>query len=391
MAPKKSEEIANHVSGQSNMPLSKVAHALERDVLVQEMRTHVKDGLSETEAKKRLEEFGRNELDNEPGIQPLKILITQGITTFRPELNFAADQEACNAIILVLIISMAVSFAFKSWIEGGVIAAVICLNIVVGFIQEYRAGKTLDSLRQLSSPTANIIRDDNSRIIPTAEMVPGDMVELKTGDTVPADLRLLESFNFETDEALLTGESLPVPKDEEAIFDEHTAPGDRLNVAYCSSTVTKGRARGIAYATGMRTEIGAIAAALRKGDWKFRPDKRYEGGSASPFRYAQSWSLIAVDAVGRFLGVNIGTPLQKTLSRLAVLLFGTAVLCAIIVMAANKFSNNAHVVVYAVATGISMLPASLVVVLTISMAIGTRRMVERNVIVSRYIRNNPNC
>jgi P-type Na+/K+ transporter len=285
-------------------------------------------------------------------------------------------------MMLVLIIAMIVSFAIKSWIEAGVIAAVIGLNIVIGFIQEYKAGKTMDSLRSLSSPTANVVRDGDSRVIPTAEMVPGDMVELKTGDTVPADLRLLDSINFETDEALLTGESLPVLKDEEAVFDEDTGPGDRLNVAYSSSTVTKGRARGIAYATGMKTEIGAIAAALRKGDSKVRPVKRREDGSAHPFRYAQSWSLTAADAVGRFLGVNVGTPLQKKLSRLAMLLFGIAIVCAIIVMAANWFSNNAEVIIYAVATGISMLPASLIVVLTIAMAVGTRRMVERHVIVS---------
>jgi P-type Na+/K+ transporter len=285
-------------------------------------------------------------------------------------------------MILVLIIAMIVSFAIKSWIEAGVIAAVIGLNILIGFIQEFKAGKTMDSLRSLSSPTANVIRDGDAKVIPTAEMVPGDMVELKTGDTVPADLRLLESINFETDEALLTGESLPVLKDEEATFPEDTGPGDRLNIAYSSSTVTKGRARGIAYATAMKTEIGAIAAALRKGDSKVRPVKRRDDGSAHPFRYAQSWSLTATDAIGRFLGVNVGTPLQKKLSRLAMLLFGIAIVCAIIVMAANYFSNNPEVIIYAVATGISMLPASLIVVLTIAMAVGTRRMVERNVIVS---------
>jgi P-type Na+/K+ transporter len=291
-------------------------------------------------------------------------------------------------MILVLIISMTVSFAIKSWIEAGVIAAVISLNIVVGFIQEYRAGKTMDSLRSLSSPTANVIRDGNAIVIPTAELVPGDMVELKTGDTIPADIRLLESINFETDEALLTGESLPVLKNEETIFLEDTGPGDRLNIAYSSSTVTKGRARGIAYATGMKTEIGAIAAALRMGDSKIRPIKRREDGTAHPFRYAQSWSLTAADAIGRFLGVNVGTPLQKKLSRLAMLLFGIAIVCAIIVMAANRFSSNTEVIIYAVATGVSMLPVSLIVVLTITMAVGTKRMVERHVIVSEALDPN---
>ncbi|OMP83032.1 Sodium transport ATPase 5 [Diplodia seriata] len=276
---------------------------------------------------------------------------------------------------------MAVSFAIQSWIEGGVIAAIIILNIVVGFLQEFQAEKTMDSLRSLSSPTANTVRDGKNLTVPTAEIVPGDMVEMKTGDTVPADVRLVEAVNFETDEALLTGESLPVRKDADATFGDDTGPGDRLNVAFGSSTVTKGRARGIVFATGMYTEIGSIAAALRAKGSKRRPVKRNSKGKAGPHRYAQAYAMSGFDALGRFLGVNVGTPLQKKLSWLAVLLFGIAVVCAIIVLAANEFSNEKEVIIYAVATGLSMIPASLIVVLTITMAAGTKRMVERNVIV----------
>lgn len=112
-----------------------------------------------------------------------------------------------------------------------------------------------------------------------------------------------------------------------------------------------------------------------------RPVKRNDKGKAGPHRYAQAWSLTTTDAIGRFLGVNVGTPLQKKLSRLAVLLFWIAVVCAIIVLAANGFSNEQEVIIYAVATGLSMIPASLIVVLTITMAAGTKRMVERHVIV----------
>ncbi|MCJ1285291.1 hypothetical protein MMC26_004631 [Xylographa opegraphella] len=278
---------------------------------------------------------------------------------------------------------MAVSFGIHSYIEGGVISAVILLNIVVGFFQEYSAEKTMNSLRSLSSPTASTVRNGKTEVVPTAEVVPGDIVELKTGDTVPADIRLLEAVNFDCDEALLTGESLPVQKNAEVTFDADTGLGDRLNIAFSSTTVSRGRARGVVFATGMKTEIGSIAAALRaKGD-RIRPVKRKPDGSARPHRYAQAWGLTAGDSIGHFLGVNVGTPLQRKLSKLALLLFGIAVVCAIIVLGANKFSNDPDVIIYAVATGLSMIPACLVVVLTITMAAGTKRMVQRQVIVRK--------
>jgi len=276
---------------------------------------------------------------------------------------------------------MAASFGIQSWIEGGVVAAVIILNIVVGFFQEFQAAKTMDSLRSLSSPTAHAVRGGNNETVVTAEIVPGDMVELKTGDTIPADIRLVEAVNFETNEALLTGESLPVRKDVAAIFAEDTGPGDRLNVAYSSSTVTKGRARGIVFATGMYTEIGQIAAALRGKSSRRREPKRRADGTTHIGRWMEAWTLTFSDAVGRFLGVNVGTPLQRKLSKLAILLLGTAIICAIIVLGANEFSAKREVIIYAVATGLSMIPASLIVVLTITMAAGTKRMVQRHVIV----------
>ncbi len=154
-----------------------------------------------------------------------------------------------------------------------------------------------------------------------------------------------------------------------------------MNIAYSSSTVTKGRARGVIFATGMYTEIGSIASSLRQTGSRVKPVKRKPDGTAKPHRYAQAWSLTAANIVANFLGINIGTPLQKKLARLAILLFGVAVVCAIIVLAANSFSNNKEVIIYAVATGLSMIPASLTVVLTITMSAGTKRMVQRNVIV----------
>ncbi|KAL8676901.1 MAG: hypothetical protein Q9186_006631 [Xanthomendoza sp. 1 TL-2023] len=321
------KKLEDHVSGQANKPLSLPPHALTHTAVAEELEANKQDGLTVQHAQARLDEYGRNELDDGPGVQPIKILIHQ----------------VANAMMLVLILAMAVSFGISSYIEGGVILAVIILNIVVGAFQEFSAEKTMDSLRSLSSPTAVAVRAGNTQVVPTAEIVPGDTIELKTGDTVPADLRLFEAMNFETDEALLTGESLPVQKDADAVFDPDTGVGDRLNVAFSSSTVTKGRARGIVFATGMSTEIGIIATALRATGKKTRAVKRKPDGSAKPYRYAQAWGLTAGDFIGHFLGVNVGTPLQR------------------------KF----------------MIPACLVVVLTITMAAGTKRMVQRHVIVRK--------
>ena len=295
---------------------------------------------------------------------------------------------------------MAVSFGIGSYIEGGVVSAVIALNIIVGFFQEFSAEKTMNSLRSLSSPTATVIRDGETTVVPTAQLVYGDLVEVKVGDTIPADIRLVtldmlcsktsltsaslvEAMNFESDEALLTGESLPVQKEANSTSPADTGPGDRLNVIYSSSTVTKGRGRGIVFATGMTTEIGSIAAALRGDKSKRRHVKRKPDGTAKPHRYVEAGALTIGDSIGKFLGVNVGTPLQRKLSKLAMLLLGIAILCAIIVLGANKFSDNREVIIYAVATGLSMIPASLIVVLTITMAAGTKRMVKRNVVVRK--------
>lgn len=165
--------METHVSGQCNRPLTKPAHALQRDDLAQQLNADIENGLTAAEARQRLNDYGRNELDDGPGVQPFKILLRQ----------------VANAMMLVLIMAMVVSFAIKSWIEGGVITAVIVLNIVVGFFQEFQAEKTMDSLRSLSSPTANAVRDGSTINVPTAELTIGDLVELKVGDTVPADIR----------------------------------------------------------------------------------------------------------------------------------------------------------------------------------------------------------
>ena len=162
-----------HVSGQSNKPLSKPSHALSFDQVKEEIGANLLNGLTDGAAKERLTEYGTNDLGESEGVQPLKIVVAQ----------------IANAMTMVLILAMAVSFGIESFIEGGVITFVIMLNVVVGFFQEYSAEKTMDSLRSLSSPTATVVRDGDAKVVPSGEVVPGDLVEVKTGDTIPADLR----------------------------------------------------------------------------------------------------------------------------------------------------------------------------------------------------------
>lgn len=138
-----------------------------------ELKIETWNGLNDAEAKRRLDDYGPNELGKMESVSPITILIAQ----------------VANTMTLVLVLAMAVSFGIKSWIEGGVVTAVILLNIKVGFLQEWSAEKTMDSLRSLSSPTARLVRGSQQVTVPLAEVVPGDVIEVKTGDTVPADIR----------------------------------------------------------------------------------------------------------------------------------------------------------------------------------------------------------
>ena len=246
---------------------------------------------------------------------------------------------------------MALSYGVTDYIEGGVITAVIFLNVLIGFFQEYQAEKKMDSLRALSSPTANVLRDGSIASVPSPEVVPGDIVLIKTGDTVPADLRLFEVMNLECDEKILTGEAMPVAKDPEMDFSEQdelqTGIGDRLNMAYSSSTVTKGRGRGIVVFTGMNTEIGRIAESMQGK--KRRPGRSMskKHGKLQP---AKGLALRTWDGIGKFLGLTEGTPLQIKLSKLAYALFGIAILLAIIVFGVNRFNVTNEVAIYAIST-----------------------------------------
>ncbi|GJC78905.1 calcium-transporting ATPase 3 [Colletotrichum liriopes] len=364
---KKADSFQEHVSGQSNKPLSRPPHALEVSQVIKELQVNTIQGLDTEEATRRLTELGRNELQQQKGVQPLKIFF----------------EQIFNAMTLVLLLALGASFGIQAWIEGGILGGIIVLNIFIGFFQTLQAEKTINSLKSLGKPTCNVFRAGKTMEIQTAEVVPGDIVDLNTGDSVPADIRLIEAVNLEADEALLTGESAPVSKIPNSTFDEDIGPGDRLNVVYSSTVITKGRGRGVVFATGMSTEIGLIAGALNGGSREkaLSQVQRNEDGSASMLAHLSAGYMVVRAWIGEFLGLTVGTPLQKKLSQLFLWLFLFAIICAIVVLGANKFDSRKDVIIYAVTTAIGTIPVSLLLVLTVTMAAGTKKMLERHVIV----------
>lgn len=278
---------------------------------------------------------------------------------------------------------MALAYGVEDFIEGAVITGVIVLNVSIGFYQEFQAEKKMDALRSLSSPSANVVRNGNEETIASGEVVPGDIVSIKMGDTVPADVRLFEVMNLECDEAILTGEALPVAKEVE-FETKHGAKedlglGDRLNICYSSSTVTKGRGRGIVVYTGMSTAIGGIAASMQKT--RRKPNRSMSRKKYGPMQPVKGGALRVWDGVLKFLGLTGGTPLQIKLSKLAYALFGCALLLAIIVFGVNRFNVTNEVAIYAISTGIAIIPESLIAVLTITMVVGMTQMRKRKVVV----------
>ncbi|KAH9904054.1 potassium/sodium eff [Xylariomycetidae sp. FL2044] len=320
-------------------------------------------GLSSVQVGHLQQKYPPNELDVGGAIPWYKIFLKQ----------------LFNAMILVLLFAMALSFGVQDWVEGSVLLFVIVLNVSIGFFQEYGAEKKMDALRALSSPSAQVLRDGRTQVIPNSEVVPGDIVVLKMGDTVPADLRLFEAMNLAADEQSLTGESIPVEKIVEHLEDPELGIGDRVNIAYGTTTIRKGRGRGIVIATGMATEVGKIAASTSK-------KRRKAGRSLNYKKYGKRQPIIGItkrtyDFIGKFLGLTEGTPLQRKLSKLAYILFGCALLLAVIVFAVNKFSVPKEVAIYAISTGIAIIPESLVAVLTITMVVAVTVMRKANVVV----------
>ncbi|KAK4183988.1 putative type IID cation-transporting ATPase [Podospora australis] len=334
------------------------AHTLTVPDVVALLETNSENGVDTAEAARRLEQYGPNAVKGASGLSAWTILLRQ----------------VSNSLTLVLVATMILSFAIADHIEGGVIAAVILLNIVVGYVQDSRAEATIQALYALSAPTCKVVRSGTTESIPAADLVPGDLVQLGVGDVVPADLRLITSLNLSTDESSLTGESLPVSKHAEVLLKDAGVPlGDRINMVYSSCKVTRGRAMGIVVATGMSTEVGKIAGLLRTG----RNDTASKDASL-----LEKLRVRTVNFGRVLLGLN-GTPLQVTLSKFALLLFGLAILLALIVFSTAKFKVTDEVLIYGICVAVAVIPESLIAVLTIATALGTRAMSKGNVVIRK--------
>jgi Ca2+-transporting ATPase len=306
-------------------------HTLSVDQAFQELRG-LPGGLSNTEAAERIREYGPNELQAAHRVSPWEILLEQ----FK------------NVLILILLGATVLSLFLGHGLESIVIAVIVLFAVILGFVQEYRAERAIEALRQMAAPTATVLRDGAEVKIPAKELVPGDIILLHTGDRVPADARLLEAINLQVEESALTGESVPVEKHIEALHNEDLSLGDRKNMVYAGTAVTYGRGRALVVATGMQTEFGKIA------------------------------QLLQTIETGK-------TPLQHNLDKVGAILARAALVVVVIIVAVGLLRGQPFIemLIFGIALAVAVVPEALPAVVTISLAIGVQKMVKRNALIRR--------
>ncbi len=290
------------------------------------------NGISSILADKRFSELGPNELAEAHKVSPWEILL----------------QQFKNVLIMILLIATAISFILGHGIESLVIAIIVLFAVGLGFFQEYRAERAIEALRQMSAPTASVIRDGREKTVPARELVPGDVILLHTGDRVPADSRIIKSVNLQLEEAALTGESLPVEKHAEPIENEDIPIGDRKNMIYAGTAVTYGRGKAIVVATGMGTEFGKIA------------------------------TLLQTIETGK-------TPLQQNLDKVGTVLARAAIVIVGVIVALGLVRGQplVEMLIFGIALAVAVVPEALPAVVTISLAIGVQKMAKRNALIRR--------
>ncbi len=320
--------------------------------VLEELKTG-KEGLNQEEVKVRQENYGPNKLEEKDKDSPLKIFLGQFKDPMVIILAVAALVSLAMGIFEV--VKDGRNYSFSDAAEVIIIFAVVFLNAIIGTVQECKAEKALEALKKLSSPTATVRRAGKLLEVKATELVPGDIVILEEGRSVPADLRLIESHALKSDESSLTGESLPIEKDANLLLSEEVGVGDRLNEVYMSTPIVYGRGEGVVIATGMKTEIGKIASMLASGE-------------------------------------DESTPLQKNLAKiskfLGYLTVGIVVLMLAVSMVWDAVKGNLaeawpQNILDAVGLAVAAIPEGLTAVVTIVLALGMQKMIKVNTIVRR--------
>ena len=311
----------------------------DREHALRELGSDENQGLASDDVSRRLEKYGKNKLKEKKK---------------KTNLQRFADQFK-DAMILILIAAAVISFVVAcvegdpmEFFEPALILLIVILNAIMGVLQESKAEKALDALKNLSAPHARVVRDGKEQVIDASELVPGDIIKLEAGDFVPADARLLHSVSLKSEESALTGESVPSEKDAEVIADEKAPLGDRTNMVFSGCSITYGTATAIVTATGMNTEMGKIANLLDDES-------------------------------------DTQTPLQKKLAQLGKYLGMLAIgACAVIfVVGLVSGMEVLEIFMNSVSLAVSAIPEGLPAIVTIVLSIGVQRMVKKNALIRR--------
>ncbi len=307
-------------------------HTLTVDETTTALEVDIESGLSEEQVAVRLAQYGPNELEERGGKSPWLILW----------------EQFTNIMVLILIVAAVISALLGKATESIAIAAIVILFALLGFFQEYRAEQAMAALRKLAVPVVRVLRGGQRREISATDLVPGDVVLLEAGSTVPADLRLVESANLRIQESILTGESEPVEKETVAYDTVNMPLGDRRNMAYMGTVATYGRGTGIVVETGMRTELGKIADLIQDVD-------------TGP------------------------TPLQKRLDQVGKALAVVGVIAAGLVLLIGVLLNEPldEMFLTAVSVAVAVVPEGLPAVVTVTLALGAQRMLKRNALIRK--------
>jgi P-type Ca2+ transporter type 2C len=307
-------------------------HRLDSASVIRRLGGDSSHGLSQAEAARRLIEHGANELKSGHRISPWAIFLGQ----FK------------NVLIAILLVATVLSVFLGHGAEALAIVLIVVFAVLLGFAQEYRSERALEALSRMAAPTAAVLREGAEVVIPARDIVPGDIILLRSGDKVPADGRLIESVNLQIEEAALTGESVPVEKQTEALGDGDWPLAERKNMIYAGTAVTYGRGKSVVVATGMATEFGKTAEMLQNV-------------------------------------ATTKTPLQENLDKVGHSLARAALIIVVIVVSLGLYRGQPfmEMLIFGIALAVAVVPEALPAVVTISLALGVQRMAKRNALVRR--------